>query len=76
MRLTTATAARAANYSQTELREWAQRIAAWGSSELDVYAYCNNDWEVSAPRNAVDLRRMPAAAGAAVGEPAAARAAT
>ena len=48
---------RRGNYSQTELREWAARIAEWGSS-IDVYAYFNNDWEVFAPRNALDLRRM------------------
>jgi len=50
----------ARNYSQTELREWAHRIAEWGCS-VDVYAYFNNDWEVFAPRNALDLRRMVAA---------------
>ncbi|MEA2218064.1 MAG: hypothetical protein QOJ35_690, partial [Solirubrobacteraceae bacterium] len=36
----------------------------WGSS-VDVFAYFNNDWEVFAPRNAVDLRRMVGATGAA-----------
>jgi uncharacterized protein YecE (DUF72 family) len=58
---------RRGNYSQTELREWARRIAEWGRS-VDVYAYFNNDWEVFAPRNARDLRRMvgaQASAGAA-----------
>ncbi|MDX6678112.1 MAG: hypothetical protein QOE31_2164, partial [Solirubrobacteraceae bacterium] len=39
------------------LGEWAARLADWGSS-VDVYAYFNNDWEVFAPRNALDLRRM------------------
>jgi uncharacterized protein YecE (DUF72 family) len=48
---------RRGNYSQGELREWAERIAEW-SCERDVYAYFNNDWEIFAPRNAVDLRRM------------------
>ncbi|MBA3746229.1 MAG: DUF72 domain-containing protein [Solirubrobacterales bacterium] len=51
---------RRGNYSQTELRGWAQRICEWGGS-LDVYAYFNNDWEVFAPRNAIALRRMIAA---------------
>ncbi|MEY2515990.1 MAG: hypothetical protein QOJ89_3348 [bacterium] len=55
---------RRGNYSQSELREWAARIAEWGSS-VDVFAYFNNDWEVFAPRNAVDLRRMVGATGAA-----------
>jgi uncharacterized protein YecE (DUF72 family) len=59
---------RRGNYSQTELREWAARIAGWGAA-VDVYAYFNNDWEVFAPRNAVDLRRMVAACGVAAGEP-------
>ncbi len=48
---------RRGNYSQSELREWAERITAWGA-DRDVYVYFNNDWEVFAPRNAVDLRRM------------------
>jgi uncharacterized protein YecE (DUF72 family) len=51
---------RRGNYSESELRSWASRIAAWGSS-IDVYAYFNNDWEAFAPRNAVTLRRMVAA---------------
>ena len=33
----------------------------WALGGLDVYAYFNNDWEVFAPRNAKDLRRMVAA---------------
>jgi uncharacterized protein YecE (DUF72 family) len=48
---------RRGNYSQSELREWAERIAGWGR-ERDVFVYFNNDWEVFAPRNAVDFRRM------------------
>jgi len=51
---------RRGNYSDTELRGWARRIADWGRS-VDVYAYFNNDWEVFAPRNARALRRMVAA---------------
>jgi uncharacterized protein YecE (DUF72 family) len=57
---------RRGNYSQSELHEWARRIAAWGG-ELDVYAYFNNDWEAFAPRNALALRRMVAAATGATG---------
>jgi len=51
---------RRGNYSQSELREWAARIAAWSAS-LHVYAYFNNDWETFAPPNALTLRRMVAA---------------
>jgi uncharacterized protein YecE (DUF72 family) len=51
---------RRGNYSESELREWAARLAAWGAAG-DVYVYFNNDWEAFAPRNAVALRRMIAA---------------
>jgi uncharacterized protein YecE (DUF72 family) len=60
---------RRGNYSDSELREWARRVAGWGRS-VDVYAYFNNDWEVFAPRNAQALRRM-VAADADAGAPAA-----
>jgi uncharacterized protein YecE (DUF72 family) len=43
------------NYSRTELEEWKRRIAAW-RSEVDVYAYFNNDWEGYAVANARWLR--------------------
>jgi uncharacterized protein YecE (DUF72 family) len=43
------------NYSPTELDEWAERLRAW-SSEVDVFAYFNNDWEGFAPANALGLR--------------------
>jgi uncharacterized protein YecE (DUF72 family) len=39
------------NYSKTELEEWKRRIAAW-RSEVDVYAYFNNDWQGYAVENA------------------------
>jgi len=48
---------RRGNYSDSELAEWAQRIADWGRA-MDVYAYFNNDWELFAPRNARKLRRL------------------
>ena len=48
---------RRGNYSQTEIAEWAQRIAAWAGS-VDVWAYFNNDWEEFAPGNAMSLRRL------------------
>ncbi len=45
---------RRGNYSATELRDWAARIAAW-RAEHEVWAYFNNDWEGFAPRNATRL---------------------
>jgi uncharacterized protein YecE (DUF72 family) len=45
---------RRGNYSQTELQEWARRLARW-RRERDVYAYFNNDWEGFAVRNAEAL---------------------
>jgi uncharacterized protein YecE (DUF72 family) len=42
---------RRGNYSKRELEEWRRRIAAW-RSDVEVYAYFNNDWEAFAPRNA------------------------
>ncbi len=48
---------RRGNYSEAELRAWAQRIRRW-SRRVDVYAYFNNDWEVFAPRNALRLRAL------------------
>ena len=46
---------RRGNYSDAELDEWAEWIAAW-SDRRDVYAYFNNDWEGFAPRNALGLK--------------------
>jgi uncharacterized protein YecE (DUF72 family) len=51
---------RRGNYSEAELRTWAERIRAW-SQDVDVYVYFNNDWEVFAPRNALRLRALLAA---------------
>jgi uncharacterized protein YecE (DUF72 family) len=48
---------RRGNYSETELREWAGRIAAW-RQEADVFVYLNNDWEGFAPRNARRLQQV------------------
>ena len=47
---------RRGNYSESELDEWAQRIAGW-RERAEVFAYFNNDWEEFAPRNARSLRR-------------------
>jgi uncharacterized protein YecE (DUF72 family) len=48
---------RRGNYSDTELREWADRLGA-AARRAEVLAYFNNDWEGFAVRNAVALRRM------------------
>jgi uncharacterized protein YecE (DUF72 family) len=45
------------NYSERELRRWAQRIEAW-SGEGDVLAYFNNDWEGYAIGNALRLQEL------------------
>jgi uncharacterized protein YecE (DUF72 family) len=53
------------NYSHAELDEWAERLERW-SSEADVFAYFNNDWEGYAIENALYLKRrlgQPAEAG-------------
>ena len=48
---------RRGNYSETELREWAQRLRDV-RREAEVFAYFNNDWEAFAPRNAQRLRTL------------------
>ncbi len=48
---------RRGNYSETELRTWADRLAE-AAGEVDVLAYFNNDWEGFAVHNARDLRAM------------------
>jgi uncharacterized protein YecE (DUF72 family) len=45
---------RRGNYSKRELEDWKRRIAAW-RSDVEVFAYFNNDWEAFAPRNALWL---------------------
>ena len=49
---------RGGNYSERELEEWAERIAAWRDAGADVYAYFNNDQEAFAVRNGVRLRQL------------------
>jgi uncharacterized protein YecE (DUF72 family) len=46
---------RGGNYSESELEEWARRIEA-RRSDVDVYAYFNNDWSAYAIRNALWLK--------------------
>jgi uncharacterized protein YecE (DUF72 family) len=48
-------AGRRGNYSDAELRRWAERIRR---ASGDVYAYFNNDWEGFAPENARTLRKL------------------
>jgi uncharacterized protein YecE (DUF72 family) len=46
---------RRGNYSTGELEEWARRFEDW-STEVEVFAYFNNDWEVFAVGNALWLK--------------------
>jgi uncharacterized protein YecE (DUF72 family) len=48
---------RRGNYSESELREWAARIAEL-REEVEVLAYFNNDWEGFAVRNGLRLKRL------------------
>jgi uncharacterized protein YecE (DUF72 family) len=48
---------RRGNYSETELREWADRLRDV-RQQAEIYAYFNNDWEAFAPRNAQRLRSL------------------
>jgi uncharacterized protein YecE (DUF72 family) len=47
---------RRGNYSETELGEWARRVAQW-RRRAEVFVYFNNDWEGFAVENARSLRR-------------------
>jgi uncharacterized protein YecE (DUF72 family) len=42
---------RRGNYSKRELENWRRRIEGW-RSDVEVFAYFNNDWEGFAPNNA------------------------
>jgi uncharacterized protein YecE (DUF72 family) len=48
---------RRGNYSESELREHAARLAALGE-RAEVFAYFNNDWEGFAVRNALRIGRL------------------
>jgi len=58
LRLHRGSRGRRGNYSASELEQWAERIADWRATGLDVYAYFNNDWEAFGPRNAEKLKRL------------------
>jgi uncharacterized protein YecE (DUF72 family) len=47
---------RRGNYSRRELETWKRRIAAW-RSDVEVFAYFNNDWEGFAVDNALWLKQ-------------------
>jgi uncharacterized protein YecE (DUF72 family) len=47
---------RRGNYSETEIDEWARRIAQW-RRRAEVFVYFNNDWEGFAVENARSLKR-------------------
>jgi uncharacterized protein YecE (DUF72 family) len=66
---------RRGNYSETELDEWARRIAQW-RRRADVFVYFNNDWEGFAVENGRSLKRRlrPSPAGRAPAAAAARRA--
>jgi uncharacterized protein YecE (DUF72 family) len=48
---------RRGNYSESELREWAERIRRW-RRRVEVFVYLNNDWEAFAVRNALRLKEL------------------
>ncbi len=43
------------NYSESELRMWADRLHAW-RAQRELFVYFNNDWEAFAVRNASWMR--------------------
>jgi uncharacterized protein YecE (DUF72 family) len=47
---------RRGNYSETEIEQWARRIADW-RRRAEVFVYFNNDWEGFAVDNGVSLMR-------------------
>jgi uncharacterized protein YecE (DUF72 family) len=55
VRFHSGTRGRNGNYSESELDEWAERIARWGET-MDVYAYFNNDWLGYAINNGQGLK--------------------
>jgi uncharacterized protein YecE (DUF72 family) len=48
---------RRGNYSETELREWAERLGDV-REQAELFAYFNNDWEGFAVSNALRLREL------------------
>ncbi len=56
VRLHAGSRGRRGNYSESELRDWADRLRSWPVSE--AFVYLNNDWEGFAPRNALRLTKL------------------
>jgi uncharacterized protein YecE (DUF72 family) len=48
---------RRGNYSESELREWAERVRRW-RRRVEVFVYFNNDWEAFAVRNGLRLKEL------------------
>lgn len=48
---------RRGNYSERELREWAERIRSWREL-VEVFVYFNNDWEAFAVRNGLRMKQL------------------
>ena len=61
VRFHSGTRGRNGNYADSELDEWAERIAAWRET-MDVYAYFNNDWFGYAIKNGLGLKKRLALA--------------
>jgi uncharacterized protein YecE (DUF72 family) len=46
------------HYSDTQLKNWARKIAAWSRQGRVVYAYFDNDQKSAAPADAARLRNV------------------
>jgi uncharacterized protein YecE (DUF72 family) len=46
------------DYTETQLHQWADRIADFRARDVSVFAYFNNDWGGYALKNARDLREL------------------
>lgn len=46
------------NYSEAELKKWAEKINKWHNQGLTVYAYFNNDTNAYAVKNALRLKEL------------------
>ncbi len=46
------------NYTDTQLKDWADKIKHWEEDGNDVFVYFDNDAEGYAPQNALELRNM------------------
>jgi uncharacterized protein YecE (DUF72 family) len=46
------------NYSDKELKGWAEKIESWKGKEKDVFVYFNNDAYGFAIKNALSLKKL------------------